>query len=641
MKLSLFTKTALAVCLIFCAANAQAQWSTSVNTDNNLHYTAYSAAVFCSDGHGGAIYAWLDQTNNISGIRANRIDSLGFIRWGNTGVAINGNIGGFSTIAICEDGKRGAYISYSRANITNTPLFCQHIDSAGTSLWDSTGVQPFAFVRSYQSGQYNPTMVNDNGQGVFIVTTGGVTGGTSEVLAQRLNINGAKQWGAGGVFVDTVWAERSPQAIADGHNGITIIWIELTFGGSNLKMQRLDHNGAAKFTGGVKYLHGTAPYDSYVNYKIIRTAKNNYVAVWVGTYSGGGSTQPRLFSQKLNAAGTSLWAGNAVAVCDTSGVKANPDILSDGNDGVYYLWADGRKGNAIYGAYAQHVNAPGHLVWQKQGLQLDSNIMNNPVSISLAPNTDKGLKAFYLDEATGANKAYMQILDSNGVKKLSGLGNPIAAYGHNVSGNLPVSNNHDILFLTPGFAKYVPFGNILPISLIGFTAENNGKINLLNWKTAFGANMQYFTVERGNNGYSFAPIGRVPAAANSDAGTNTYRYGDAAIYSHDIFYRLKCVDADGEYSYSNIVSIHKGIISSMRIAPNPATNNCIIYFEKATDGQSVMNIFSLDGKLLKRQSLAAGQYQVSLDVSNLAAGSYFISLQANGKTSVQKLAVVR
>ena len=72
-----------------------------------------------------------------------------------------------------------------------------------------------------------------------------------------------KKWASGGVVVDSVWDERSPIAIADGHNGIAIMWYELTYGGRNLKMQRLNHNGIPQFAGGIKYFYGTAPFDSY------------------------------------------------------------------------------------------------------------------------------------------------------------------------------------------------------------------------------------------------------------------------------------------------------------------------------------------------------------------------------------------
>ena len=77
----------------------------------------------------------------------------------------------------------------------------------------------------------------------------------------------------------------------------------------------------------------------------------------------------------------------------------------------------------------------------------------------MAPDLNNGIKLFYVDEATGTNQVAMQVLNSNGVKQLPGIGTLVTAYGHAVYGNVPVSNNHAILMLSGGFAKYVPLGS--------------------------------------------------------------------------------------------------------------------------------------------------------------------------------------
>ena len=192
MKSKFFTQTIFVFITCFLFLKANAQWSTTVNVDNNLNYTTYGVdASYCSDGHGGVIYTWLDQTNNIN-IRANRIDSLGYIRWGSTGVSVNASVGSYNYPVVCEDGQGGCYIAYDVENITYSPLFCQHLDSNGDHLWKGKGTQLFSHTSMYQLNQASPALVNDNGNGVFAVGIYGILGGASEVLAQRLNIHGKK-----------------------------------------------------------------------------------------------------------------------------------------------------------------------------------------------------------------------------------------------------------------------------------------------------------------------------------------------------------------------------------------------------------------------------------------------------------------
>ncbi|MEP6467795.1 MAG: T9SS type A sorting domain-containing protein [Parafilimonas sp.] len=637
----IFTKPIILIAICFAyTINCNAQWSTDPNVDNNLNYTTYGVgASYCSDGHGGVIYTWLDQTNNIPNVRANRIDSLGFIRWGSTGVSVNTNVGGYNYPVICEDGKGGCYIAYDITNITYQPLFCQHLDSNGNHLWKGAGTLLFSHTGMYQLNQTSPALVNDNGNGVFAVGIYGVLGGVSDVLAQRLNIHGKKMWDSGGVFVDTVWDERSPIAIADGRNGIAIIWFELTYGSTNLKMQRLNHSGVPQFTGGIKYLHGTAPFDSYAYYSIIRTTNNNYIASWIGSYSGGGNLGTPLFSQKLNASGGSLWSGNAVVVCDTASGKSFLNMISDGKDGAYYAWADGRKVNVAYGAYAQHVSAAGVLKWKRQGVQVDSIINNQSNNVSMAPDLNNGIKLFYVDEATGSNQVAMQVLNSSGVKQLPGIGTLVAAYGHPVYGNVPVSNNHAILMLSGGFAKYVPLDGVLPLTLISFNAENNGIKNIISWQTAAEINTNYFSVERSKDGINFYEI--ATQKSNNAPSINNYSYTDAANSDADVYYRLKMMDTDGSFTYSKIVSLPQNNNAFFKIIPNPATANCTIYFDAVAEVNSTLKIFDRNGNLQKQVLLSPKQTQLSFNVSSLSPGTYFCSIESADKIFTQKLVVIK
>ena len=126
-----------------------------------------------------------------------------------------------------------------------------------------------------------------------------------------------------------------------------------------------------------------------------------------------------------------------------TGESDYPDILSDGNDGAYYVWLDARELGIATGIFAQHINSAGGNVWKSQGVPIDSNSNDN--SPHIAPDLNNGMKIFWINAPS--NRDYMQQLDNNGIAQLPGIGVAIAAGYHSPSYYqqvLPASNNHTI-----------------------------------------------------------------------------------------------------------------------------------------------------------------------------------------------------
>lgn len=99
--------------------------------------------------------------------------------------------------------------------------------------------------------------------------------------------------------------------------------------------------------------------------------------------------------------------------------------------------------------------------------------------------------------------------------------------------------------------------NPLPVELTSFTASLLESHVQLNWETASEENADFFAVERSEDGKEYKQVGTLKAAGNSDAPLQ-YRYIDeqaAKRFSGSLFYRLRTVDFDGSYEYSDIISI--------------------------------------------------------------------------------------
>jgi ELWxxDGT repeat protein len=121
----------------------------------------------------------------------------------------------------------------------------------------------------------------------------------------------------------------------------------------------------------------------------------------------------------------------------------------------------------------------------------------------------------------------------------------------------------------------------LPVTLLNFTASLQSNSVQLNWSTSSEINSGHFKIQRSGDGIHFTDLGQIAASGNSSI-EKKYRYDDANAYqarSEILFYRLKIVDMDGKYKYSNILSVKlKGGINELKVYPNPVHNQLSIIF---------------------------------------------------------------
>lgn len=171
--------------------------------------------------------------------------------------------------------------------------------------------------------------------------------------------------------------------------------------------------------------------------------------------------------------------------------------------------------------------------------------------------------------------------------------------------------------------SFSPFGILnnnatLPLTFLSFSAQKCNKNVCLNWKTENELNVSYFTIERSTDGVIFIPVKNEPA---KNTLSNEYNNTDdiAAVQnSTKLFYRLKQVDADGRFTYSNTAIVTLSKIQGISIYPNPVTDKIYISgYEKVKQVQ----LYTLKGEKIKETTALPG-----IDVSSLARGIYFVKI---------------
>lgn len=169
----------------------------------------------------------------------------------------------------------------------------------------------------------------------------------------------------------------------------------------------------------------------------------------------------------------------------------------------------------------------------------------------------------------------------------------------------------------------------LPATGVNLSAALNGNDVLLKWKTASEVNSDHFEIERSTDGRNFTTIGTKRAAGNSVTEIS-YEEVDPSMNASAYYYRLKLVDIDGRYSYSNIAMVRKsGSVKSVRMYPNPATSQVNLEFSNAK-GNYVISLYNQAGQevLTQKSSITYGVQYITINRNSLNSGSYVVRVRS-------------
>lgn len=182
----------------------------------------------------------------------------------------------------------------------------------------------------------------------------------------------------------------------------------------------------------------------------------------------------------------------------------------------------------------------------------------------------------------------------------------------NVSGNATLTIS---AFLAPSY--------VLPVKFTGISAlEAERQVNI-QWGTANEINNDRFEVQRLNKNNVFEPIGIVFANPNGSI-ANSYKFKDASSVPGKNYYRIKQIDHNGAYMYSEVVSVTVENTEhvKMSIYPSPAVNTITV---KLTNTQTrSLRLYNLAGQLMGTQQVTGGQDLCSWNITYLQPGMYII-----------------
>jgi hypothetical protein len=198
-----------------------------------------------------------------------------------------------------------------------------------------------------------------------------------------------------------------------------------------------------------------------------------------------------------------------------------------------------------------------------------------------------------------------------------------------------------------GLYYHLTVDGIVPVELTSFSALLFNNVVQLNWTTATETNNSGFYLER-KTAEDFETVAFIQGK-----GTTTekqfYTFSDdiSSLNSEKFYYRLKQIDYDGSFAYSNIIEVDNNMPVEYNLAqnyPNPFNPSTRINYQIPADGFVSLKVFDILGNkvaTLINEHQAAGSYEFNFDGSSLSTGVYFYQLNVNEFTSVKKMLLTK
>jgi hypothetical protein len=178
-------------------------------------------------------------------------------------------------------------------------------------------------------------------------------------------------------------------------------------------------------------------------------------------------------------------------------------------------------------------------------------------------------------------------------------------------------------------------GSVVPVELASFKADVSGNSVILNWITATETNNNGFEIERSFSGNAYEKVGFVNGNGTS-TDLNAYSFTDSKLASGKYLYRLKQVDFDGTFEYSNVIEVEVTGVQAYSLDqnyPNPFNPSTSISFSLPVDSKVSLKVFDILGQeaaVIVNALLNAGSHSYNFNASSLNSGVYFYQIEAQG-----------
>lgn len=184
----------------------------------------------------------------------------------------------------------------------------------------------------------------------------------------------------------------------------------------------------------------------------------------------------------------------------------------------------------------------------------------------------------------------------------------------------------------------------LPVEWLSLEAKRLSSTRIaVMWTTSSELNNAYFDMERTVDGVTFEQVARVAGNGTTHQISEYTWIDEQAPSSRNVYYRLKQVDFNGDFEYSNIMTVHALQAQAVSIVvtafPNPVTD--VLTVDLPVEQPAATDIIFVDlfGHEVKRIVIEQGKQTANLDVRGLKKGNYFLIVRSGEHQSSQRVLV--
>jgi hypothetical protein len=328
-----------------------------------------------TDGSGGAIL--LRETSSET-VYAQRVSAEGVTLWEGSGTNIGRIQYAYMGMPIVSDGDGGAVIVWEDDSGEGNTLYAQRINNDGELLWAEGGVSVTSSVGERES----PRLISD-GTGSFIIAWTDISvteGWDKNVYAQKLDANGNRLWGERGILVyDNPQDQSDPQLAADGSGGCVVAWRDSRKDSSSgLFAQRVSPAGEPLWQdGGVPLwdIPEGSPRPGIGDIYITSGDASSSLVAWVGRKNLNKAwPRSQVYVQRLGPDGQRLWSETGVEVYRNPPFRTigYSSVISDGSGGfiIGSRVSEGSNMSRTDSVYMQRLDSAGRRPWGEGGVEI-------------------------------------------------------------------------------------------------------------------------------------------------------------------------------------------------------------------------------------------------------------------------------
>ncbi len=212
--------------------------------------------------------------------------------------------------------------------------------------------------------------------------------------------------------------------------------------------------------------------------------------------------------------------------------------------------------------------------------------------------------------------------------------------GGNVDKHYNVSGNQTVSYLEGAAGP-------LPLELVQFYGKSrDDNSNQLYWETSAEINFNGFEIQRSYNGLTYEKLDFVKAKGSELIEAN-YNFIDKNIDRPGLkYYRLKMIDNDGTFKYSNVVVINnqsEEIFQVNNIFPNPADDFLNLNYFSKINRTASFKILNSNGMIVHQfeEKIKNGENNLTLNLKKFEQGNYFILIEGNFPTVTSTFSIVK